>query len=333
MDKIPVVSIIVPVYNRQKFIVETIRSLIDQTYLLWEAIIVDDGSTDNTWEVLEQYTLVDKRIKIYKRHNEPKGAQTCRNEGMSLAQGQYFIFLDSDDSLSPTCVENRLKFMHENQDIDMGIFDGLLFNEKPYDTEISMIKIECKEPVTNFIKFRAPWLIHNVIWRSSSIHNKDLIWDPNIFGYQDIDFHLQAIFKDLKFKFSTSKPDCFWRRHGEDHVGKNLKSVAMIDSHLVLFSKMLNGLKKYNIDKSNLSSIRKFSFYLFMISIKNASLQNGFKIINFLREYSYISYMQKIEMMIYNVLYYFGKKHEITFLRLMAIKFWSKKYTLENSRF
>src|SRR5690554_5694001 len=101
------ISIIIPVFNRQKLIKETLDSVLAQIYENWECIVVDDGSTDETWEVLEQYAKKDARIKIHKRHRDPKGAPTCRNIGMELSEGEYLIFLDSDDLLAKWALQHR----------------------------------------------------------------------------------------------------------------------------------------------------------------------------------------------------------------------------------
>jgi glycosyltransferase involved in cell wall biosynthesis len=119
------ISIIIPVYNRQDLVKETLDSVLSQTYQNWECIVVDDGSSDNTWLVLEEYSKIDNRIKIHRRNREPKGAPTCRNIGAELSEGEYLIFWDSDDLLAPWCLEERVTFMNEKQNLDFGLFQLL----------------------------------------------------------------------------------------------------------------------------------------------------------------------------------------------------------------
>ena len=90
------VSIITPSYNSGKFISEAIQSIIDQSYNNWGLIIVDDCSTDNSWEIIKGYALNDDRIKYFKLNNN-SGSGIARNKAISKASGKYMAFLDSDD--------------------------------------------------------------------------------------------------------------------------------------------------------------------------------------------------------------------------------------------
>lgn len=101
------VSIISPVYNRAEIIIDTINSIQNQTYTFWEFIIVDDGSTDCTIDVIKEFSQSDERILLIERDRLPKGAPTCRNIGYENASGDYIIFLDSDDILFPDALKNR----------------------------------------------------------------------------------------------------------------------------------------------------------------------------------------------------------------------------------
>ena len=108
-------SVITPTYNCANFIGETIESVQAQTYQQWEMIIVDDRSTDNTKEIVEEYVKADDRIK-YTCLEENSGAAVARTTAMELANGEYMAFLDSDDIWSEDKLEKQLSFMKE-QDI------------------------------------------------------------------------------------------------------------------------------------------------------------------------------------------------------------------------
>ena len=107
------VSIITPTYNCGRFIGRTIDSVLQQTYENWEMIIVDDRSTDDTREVVEEYMAKDSRIK-YTLLDENSGAAVARTRAMSLAEGEYMAFLDSDDIWHPEKTERQLEFMIKN---------------------------------------------------------------------------------------------------------------------------------------------------------------------------------------------------------------------------
>ena len=107
------VSVITPTYNCAKFIARTIDSVMAQTYGNWEMIIVDDRSSDNTKEIVEEYIKNDPRIK-YHLLEVNSGAAVARTTAMKLAQGAYMAFLDSDDVWMPDKLERQIKWMQEN---------------------------------------------------------------------------------------------------------------------------------------------------------------------------------------------------------------------------
>lgn len=107
------VSIITPTYNCGKFIARTIDSVQAQTYQNWEMIIVDDCSTDNTKEVVEEYVKNDSRIH-YHLLEVNSGAAVARTTSMKLARGEYMAFLDSDDIWMPDKLERQIKWMNDN---------------------------------------------------------------------------------------------------------------------------------------------------------------------------------------------------------------------------
>lgn len=117
-----------PAYNCEKFIVESINSVLAQTYHKWELLVLDDGSTDNTLEIIEKFENKDPRIiKLQNKNNI--GVSETRNKGISFAQGEWIAFLDSDDIWEPSKLEKQLKFANDN--LAEFIFTGSSYmNEK-----------------------------------------------------------------------------------------------------------------------------------------------------------------------------------------------------------
>lgn len=107
------VSIITPSYNSEKYISNTIESVITQTYQNWEMIIVDDCSTDSSCDIAEKYTQKDSRIKLIKL-NKNSGPAKARNRAIKEAKGRYISFLDSDDIWYHRKLEKQVYFMKEN---------------------------------------------------------------------------------------------------------------------------------------------------------------------------------------------------------------------------
>jgi glycosyltransferase involved in cell wall biosynthesis len=115
MSDQPLVSIIIPTYNRAHLIGETLDSVVAQTYKNWECIIVDDGSSDNTDQVVGKYVEKDTRFRYYHRPKErKKGGNICRNIGIDKAQGDFISFLDSDDFIVDFALKDKIKFFDNN---------------------------------------------------------------------------------------------------------------------------------------------------------------------------------------------------------------------------
>ncbi len=106
----PLVSIITPVYDSEKFINDTIRSVLNQSYKNWEYILVDDCSSDNSWEIINSFSQQDNRIKAY-RLDINSGSGAARNHAIKNASGKYIAFLDSDDIWIPERLEKHISFM------------------------------------------------------------------------------------------------------------------------------------------------------------------------------------------------------------------------------
>jgi glycosyltransferase involved in cell wall biosynthesis len=111
----PLVSVIMPAYNAEKYLCESIRSLLDQSYTHWELLITNDGSTDKTEEIL--HSFADPRIKIFSHEN--KGVGAARNTALANMQGKYFTFLDADDTLPPDSLKLRTEYAEQHDAIDI----------------------------------------------------------------------------------------------------------------------------------------------------------------------------------------------------------------------
>ena len=106
-------SIIMPCYNQAQYIDEAIQSVVRQTYKDWELIIVDDGSTDDSFSIAKRYAQSDSRIQVHSQENG--GPSKARNNGARLAIGKYLLFFDSDDIILPTLLEEGIRYMEDNE--------------------------------------------------------------------------------------------------------------------------------------------------------------------------------------------------------------------------
>jgi len=123
----PLVSVVVPTYNYGHLIAETIDSVQSQTYSNWEMLIVDDGSTDNTEEIVVRSAASDSRIRYIRQANAKQAA--ARNTGIKQARGEYFQFLDADDLIEPRKLEQQVRFLEQEPLIDITYSGASYFSE------------------------------------------------------------------------------------------------------------------------------------------------------------------------------------------------------------
>lgn len=122
MNNIPLVSIIVPVYNIEKYISKCIESVLSQTFKDWELILVDDGSTDNSGKICDEYALKDNRIKVI--HKENEGVTATRDKGVKEAQGEFLFFIDGDDYITDNALE---LFTNKQKENDTDLVRGNIY--------------------------------------------------------------------------------------------------------------------------------------------------------------------------------------------------------------
>ena len=123
----PAVSVIVPIYNVEKYLAECVDSILGQTFQDMEIILVDDGSLDSSSQMADDYAVRDQRVKVI--HKENGGLSSARNAGMKIARGEYIYFCDSDDYISLDAIEILYETATKN-DLDMVLFNGDSFVDK-----------------------------------------------------------------------------------------------------------------------------------------------------------------------------------------------------------
>lgn len=175
MSKASLISVIVPVYNVEKYVEQCIKSILDQTYKEYEIIIMIDGSTDASEEIIKKIVKNEKNVKIISRKN--KGLLATRIEAVEkYATGEYITFVDSDDWLEKDALESLIKPIRENKTIDI--------------VRANKIKID-----ENGKKFLCKYIEHNSIINRNEFYDK--IYRKFVNGYQMNNVYAQLIKKDL----------------------------------------------------------------------------------------------------------------------------------------
>ncbi|MFT2007655.1 glycosyltransferase family 2 protein [Pontibacter sp. 13R65] len=208
----PLISIIIPHYNREHLIAETLASIQKQTYQHWEALVVDDGSTTQSVEKLTNLIATDKRIRFLARHREPKGVSTCRNLGLEKAEGKFILFLDSDDLLAPFCLEKRVKAAMADLDLGYYVFKLLAFQEVPGDSKILLSNFTTQNDLERFFLLDIPWGTPSVLWRKETLKMLNG-WDEAILSLTDWDIHIRALLLKISYQKYDFLPDVFVRRN------------------------------------------------------------------------------------------------------------------------
>ena len=235
----PLVSVIMPVYNAGKFLVEAIESIRNQTYQNWELIAVNDCSTDDSWEILKRYAKKDKRIKVFK--NKTKGYLAgSLNFALQKAKGKYFARMDADDISLPWRLEKQVEMLENNHNLvavggqEMIIDEeGNIIGEKffPQDPK------ECYRKIFNYMVIQPPALMT----RASVM--KRLRYDTGIAKNDDIDMHFQLLqYGDF------SNVDEFvlqYRKRGNSVTFSNVKGIFFMAAKVRLRAIWRYGYRPY----------------------------------------------------------------------------------------
>ena len=229
----PIISVIIPVYNTGKYLYNCIDSIINQTYKELDIILIDDGSTDGSAEVCDEYARIDSRITVI--HQQNSGVSKARNAGIRNAKGDYFHFPDSDDYIDEDCYEYCLKLMNKHG-CDIVSFDYYVTysdheDEKHFSGSVyGLFDVEnSHRAVLQGIPFAC-----NRIYSKNSISG--LMFDETIFRGEDSLFVHQAIEQSEK---------CFFDKRAMYHYVQSEESAVRGKFRSV----QLTGMKLYDVYK------------------------------------------------------------------------------------
>lgn len=259
-----IVSIIIPTYNRENTILRAVNSVINQTYTNWELIIIDDGSTDNTKEIIKP-CLIDKRIIYYYQKN--KGVCAARNYGISKASGEYIALLDSDDEFLERKLELQLKEMLDtNIDFSLSncfkVFDG-------QNTKI--INVQCSFfPTKNeFLCGKIPLSASLMVFKKKISY--EFLFDEDLPATNDFDFLLRVLTK-YKCIFIKNHVVKIHRTLNYNRISTNYK--IKIDSFKKVIKKIDDN--EYNLlDKEKQIVLETFFFNIGLFSLLENDFSEG----------------------------------------------------------
>lgn len=196
---LPLVSIIIPTFNRAHLIGQTIESILNQTYTNWECVIIDDGSTDGTRVVIESYSARNPKIKYFVRPQDLiKGANSCRNYGFEKSNGDWIKWFDSDDLFFENALEKTIPFLNDENDV---VISKLLFvdeNIKPINRKHTILS---ENVIDDYLVGNIAFYTIGPTWKRSFLEGKSELFDVTIGNLDDWDFNLRMIYENPKMTF------------------------------------------------------------------------------------------------------------------------------------
>ena len=283
------ISIIIPCYNRENLVVETLNSIKNQTYEDWECIIIDDGSTDNTVSVIERFIKDDQRFRLYNRPiDRLKGPSACRNFGFEKIEGDYVQFFDSDDIMLHNHLELKMNLISggEYQFVSCSIkcidFEKELefINIDASDAEADNFQNYHKNLFESFVTGNFPLMMVAPLWAKDFI-KKHMPLKEDMNMLEDHELHARAL-KNVKSYWHLNKL-LILQRGEHDSLTKNF--FKNVDIGVNSFLKCAQTVIKLSESDKNLklSQIKKV-LWLFRLSLAQKKYNAADKCLEFIKK-------------------------------------------------
>ena len=244
----PLVSVIIPAYNHAKYVQETIKSVVNQTYNNIELIIIDDGSKDDTWQKIQEISEVCKRrfcrCVFQKQHNQ--GTSITLNKAVPLCTGKYVAIIASDDIYLPNCIEEQVKVMEENPNIVQTLPDNISIDDKgrpfkgfKYDNKTFNLRSEywlAEYPFFDLLSedFHSyKNILEKDFWSNGFLLRKEAIdkFFPIPIVKMSEDYYINLQLAKLGLVKFINKPLCLYRLHETNSVN-NQEYMKMISTNV-----------------------------------------------------------------------------------------------------
>lgn len=276
----PKISIIVPVYNAEKYLARCIDSILNQTFTDYEVLLVNDGSTDDSLLVCKSYVEKDSRIKLIDKENG--GLSSARNVGLKQASGEYIGFVDNDDWISENFYE-RLYTVINQTDCDIAFCDVIRKNEKVHKVRLNLKSVQVEEEINKKLEL-AQFNSHRGVW--NKLYKRYLFDNGLQFeegkDYEDGLFTLQAL---CQCKNIVSVPDAYYFYFiNPKSIVRSKPSLRMQQEKITSRIYVLNYATKQGIkifDKKNMPLTFKFSLFgITLFTIKENQFQKRYYLFN-----------------------------------------------------
>jgi glycosyltransferase involved in cell wall biosynthesis len=274
------ISIIMPMYNSSKWIVETLTSISMQSYINFECIIIDDESTDNSIEITQKFILNDARFRLIGRpENLKKGPSSCRNHGCALANGNFIQFFDSDDIMHPEHLQEKNKAINQSDFVVcklqefQGDFDYDLFKT---DNVPNILKFD--DLFEAFVCGYFPMLMVAPMWRTEVL-KRYLPFNENLHVLEDHELYSRTLFK-FKTCAIVNKTLIYYRQSQTSSMNQFYANLQTgIDSYLLAKKTVLKLSQSKNIKLA----ILKMVLGIMRMGLAQKNYQNAEKCFAFIK--------------------------------------------------
>jgi glycosyltransferase involved in cell wall biosynthesis len=268
----PLVTIIIPTFNRAQLLSATLDSVIAQTYTNWECIVVDDGSTDATPAVVSSYIQKDTRFNYYKRPvDQPKGANTCRNYGFEKSKGEFINWFDDDDILLPDFIESKVCLFSE--EVQMVICSGYLVNEHLKEPLI-LNMFNSSNIFRDYLVWRLKILTPSILFRKTFLE-KQRLFSTIIKRGQETELFSRLFFQlNSNAYVITLMPLFRDRQHGASKTGRDLSynSSYAESKHIIYTQNFFRGQSINDLDVMNYCYSKNMKLFFNAIANNHLSL-------------------------------------------------------------
>ena len=279
----PKISIIVPIYNSEEYLKECLNSLVNQTFKDIEIICVNDGSTDNSLEIVKYFAEKDSRIKVINQEN--KGQSAARNAGLKIASGEWITFIDSDDYIDLNTYERALTV--SNVDVicfGIEVYGDNLYATRQADNEYYKIKYKSLVHLNNKIRLNTDVSVCDKLFKKEIIDNYGIRFPEGI-HFEDAEFYWKYI---LCCKSANYIDEYFYHyRRREDSIMHNAfhqKGIAI--EHLYIIEHLYKFMVANELYKNNINLLIELFKQFFSFAYINTKPKNQFEVLGLANIYA-----------------------------------------------
>lgn len=254
MRETKLVTVIIPAYNSEKTIARAMDSVIAQTYQKLQLIVINDGSTDGTGDIIRTYERRDSRIEVIDQEN--RGIAAVRNSGLQRTKGEYFCFLDSDDEYTEDYLETLLTELEQSKS-DLAVCDFRTLQEDGTELEYGLIEgtfsLGKREDRIRFIleeylEFHIGFAVWNKLYRTELMRTYQLKFDERVILAEDLGFNLNYLYYAERVTVTKEKKYRYYQ-YAQSLSGEERQGKIYLNEYICVLQNVEQNLQAYAVRK------------------------------------------------------------------------------------